>query len=253
MAEINLVLNGDPGEITAEAFSAALSHLIKLIRSVDGGADTALTVTGLAMGSVSATLDTEKAVVDRVNRGIAQLRNTPEIPPGWHRKTLRELDYLGRIGTDKHSNGVTGVSLSIGDETAHLDTELARNIQEASIPITQALTTIRGRLFAYSHKTNEDSRYVMIQPQGRTPAVRVNVPDILEDTAIRLIEKQVEVLGLGTRDDGVTLKTIDAQRIEAMSDSIPELSIDDIIGSWETVPGVVPDSVHLVREVRDAW
>ncbi|WP_252865299.1 hypothetical protein [Mobiluncus mulieris] len=60
----------------------------------------------------------------------------------------------------------------------------------------------------------------MIQPQGRTPAVRVNVPDVLEDTAIRLIEKQVEVLGLGTRDDGVTLKTIDAQRIEAMSDSI---------------------------------
>lgn len=253
MAEINLFLNGEPGEITAEALSGALSHLIKLIRSVDGGANAPLTVTGLTMGSVSATLDTENAVADTIYRGVTQLRDASVIPPGWHRKTLQELDSLRRIGTDNQSNGVSGVSLSIGEETTHLDTSIAKSIREVSNSDVPALTTIRGRLFAYSHKNDEDSRYIMIQPQGKAPVVRVNVPDALAGAAIENIEKQVEVLGLGHRDDGVNLKSIDAQRIDALGDSIPKLSIDDIIGSWETIPGVAPDSVRLVREVRDAW
>lgn len=254
MAEINLVLNGEPGEISAEALSGALSHLIKLIRSVDGGAKAPLTVTGLAIGSVSATLDTDDTVAHTVSQGIALLRNSAVVPPGWHHKSLKELDALRRIGTDRRANGVTGVNLYASGEIAQLDAELASNIREASHQSALALTTVRGKVVVYSHKADENSRYIVIQPQGRTPAVRVNIPEALAATAIDNIEKTVEVLGLGCRaDDGVNLKTIDARRIDSMPDNIPHLSIDEIIGSWEAVPGATADSAVLVREFRDAW
>jgi len=156
--ELRLHLDGPALGIDARALRDGLASLLKLVTSVEDGAENSApevwVLSDLSIASVDCAVTAVpgfevggRARFETVWSGAQQLAASPGIPDGWAYQTVQAVLELVDLAKFR---GVEGAQLSRnGDPSIHLDAGLKANAERSLSSARESLGEVRGAIVRY--------------------------------------------------------------------------------------------------------
>jgi hypothetical protein len=115
--EVRVTLEGDPGDISADALHAAPGSTLRLVKDASaavGATAGRWNIQDLSAGSASFAIANPAApeATTLIEEGLRSLRRSPSIPRHWTQRMVRKACDLGRL---TGSDGVQGVVVQFPD------------------------------------------------------------------------------------------------------------------------------------------
>lgn len=259
--KIGLYIGGHAQNIDARALSDGSAAFVRLLeKATDAARNGGLQgpkprwiIGHLKTGSVDialapdeATAETGDRIIETVTSGIRTLDTEPQMPLGWTRQMLLEVQRLGRLGEHTGVSGVQISSASIGQVA--LEHAVLRNVQIILNRSVSSIGAVTGPLVSW-HIAN-DTDHVEVRDESTGALVDVVIPDSSIADIGAVLRKRVRVQGVLRRNLEGTKESIEAKRIEEMEPR-PRVSIRDIAGSLGTGWTGGIDPVTWQRRQRD--
>lgn len=258
---IGLYIGGHKSNIDARALSDGSAAFVRLLEKAtdaakgDGmrGPKPRWVIEHLSTGSVDlalapdeATAETGDRVIETVTSGIRTLDAGPQMPLGWTRQMLLEVQRLGRLGEHPGVSGVQISSAGIGQIA--LEQAVLRNVQAILDRSVSSIGAVTGRLVSWRVANGTD--HVEIRDESTGALVDVTIPDSSTADIGALLRRRVRVQGILRRNLEGAKECIEAKRIDEVEPR-PRVSIRDIAGTLGAGWTGGVDPVAWQRRQRD--
>lgn len=264
VARFELIVQGQSGEISLDAFSGVLKHANDVLRSVaksvSGSKKRVVRgyVTDLKLGSLAATLevrpepaavgaDPERSVLQLI-RGLEMVEARDELPPDFDERALRSSKKMaGEI-----AGGAEGLTLRLlnggEDATTEVSRRLIDNVDRALKPASTAIGGIYGTVDVLNARSKKP--WFGIRDELSRRPVRCDQPEVDVDRIKSLFGRRVYAHGqltLNARGQTTQIGVHDLSELPSLNNSI---DIERLLGAF---PGRTGDKTpeEFVRELRD--
>jgi hypothetical protein len=227
--------------VTADAFMAALSALVDILRDVDAqsyrvaGGTLDWVIADLSGGSAHAELAPQPkgertpigaghTVARRFREGMSLIARSAERPRFFSEHGMRRALSLANL---IDPNGIQSIRLRVGDEPVAVSPALARNVRDLVEGTLRAIGSVEGVLKTI---TVHGKPYFNVYESVSGRPIRCYVADALVDDARDNLKKRVQVRGIiRTRPDG-EIASVRASEIVAFENAEMLPTVDDIRG-----------------------
>lgn len=244
----SLTLTVEGSSLDPLALADSIVSISRMINSLTHGSNPQLEIGELRTGSAILGVKGPEREITILNSGLESLKYAAEIPDGW---TTNTLDSLIKFRGALRRRGVTGIKVNVGDSMSALDENLMLNAEKAKDNLPLSLGSIRGRLYRYSNPSKGPAT-ASIEDLRTKHAISVEIPAEDADAAAKLIEKDVRVWGIVTREP-IThrISSIRMRGIER-SGRTGRRALSDYRGSIEIASDDRFDSAEAVRKLRES-
>lgn len=244
----SLTLTVEGNSLDPLALADSIISISRMINSLTRGSKPNLEIGELRTGSAILGVRGPEREITILNSGLESLKDSGEIPDGW---TTYTLDSLIKFRGTLRRHGVTGVKVSVGDSVSVLDESLMQNAEKAKDNLPLSLGSISGRLYRYSNPSNGPAT-ASIEDRRTKQAISVEIPADEAGAAAKLIEKDVKIWGIITREpithriSSIRLRGIEPSRKTGGK------PLSDYRGSIEISSEDLFDSAEAVRKLRES-
>lgn len=244
----SLTLTVEGSSLDPLALADSIVSITRMINSLTQEKAPDLEIGELRSGSAILGVKGPDREMSILNEGLGSLKGSNDIPDGW---TTTTLDSLINFRGTLRRRGVEGVTVSIGDTKSALDEKLLLNAERAKENMPLSLGSIRGRLYRYSNPSNRPAT-ASIEDRRSRDAISVEIPADEADAAANLIEKEVRVWGIVTREPishrivSIRLRGIEPSRGHSGRPISSYRGAIDVAGEDRF------DSVEAVRRLRES-
>jgi hypothetical protein len=229
--EVRVTLEGDQGDISADALHAALGSTVQLVKDASaaiGATAGRWNIEDLSVGSASFAIVNPAApgVATLIAVGFESLMSSSSIPRHWTQRMVRKARDLGRL---TGSGGVQGVLLSLPDTepmridgtvTAHADAAL--ETKEVSLGAVTGLVDVwrerHGRQIGLTLNTGE----TLTATYG---------PELAEHIRDHALGQQIEARGEIRRNASGQRVSLAIDSFDVLQPDVP-MSIDELAGLY---------------------
>lgn len=249
MKNLQLKLDGQPGEIDAAALAKALEHTVRLLRSVSEN-PIDCKIGELRVGSACVGVLAPEDNVDSVLDGLERLEKGGALPDEWRKSSVEAVLEIGKITRDQ---GVTGVSLGGQGSRMHvLEHRLLDNARTILLEIDDAMASygsVSGRLYSYSHRDEEVK--ARLEDARTRASVQLNVPHELQEQIREHVDQNVSVWGRVSRSTETNaVVRIEVLEIEPVEKPSPGKDPGRFMGILNDYWPSDLDPVEAVKEFR---
>lgn len=255
--ELQLHLLGRAGGMDAWAVYNAFGALLDLLKQAAARTDapSRLSLSTVAEGSTTlgvrppnAATDKDRAPINLVLDGAAELESSAGVPTGWDEEMVREII---RIGAAVEAEGIDGAALVWQQraEGLRVDGQVLANARASLDELSRSIGSVRGVFDRYVHRAARREVGLVDEVSGKP--LRISFPASAAAKVAGSIERRVLVWGeirRNAKGEKVSMRLDDFEVLEEVG---RPLAVEDLVGilgpEWTGGLG----SVEWVRAQRE--